>query len=99
MRTPGGLEKLARTVDGIGPWVNQLYDVDTREGMVTDNGLVQLAHAQGLVVHPYTYRVDALPPGFASFDALVEFSVRTLAVDGVFTDFPDAFLSALRRIS
>ena len=50
-------------------------------------------------MHPYTYRSDALPTGFASFDSLVEFSVRTLAVDGVFTDFPDAFLSALRRIS
>ena len=99
MRTARGLEHLAQTVDGIGPWVNQLYDVDAREGTVTDNGLVQLAHAQGLVVHPYTYRIDALPPGFASFDALVDFSVHTLAVDGVFTDFPDAFLSALRRIS
>lgn len=99
MRTAAGLEKLAQTVDGIGPWVNQLYDLDTGEGTVTDNGFVQLAHAQGLVVHPYTYRSDALPPGFDSFDALVDFSVRTLAVDGVFTDFPDLFLTALRRIS
>ena len=67
--------------------------------MVSDSGLAARAHDQGLVVHPYTYRRDALPPGFASFEALVEFSVRTLAVDGVFTDFPDAFLSALQRIS
>lgn len=99
MRTAEGLEALAKTVDGIGPWVNQLYTVEKGDGTLSDSGLVRRAHEQGLVVHPYTYRSDALPEGFASFDALVEFSVRTLAVDGVFTDFPDAFLSSLRRIS
>ena len=49
-------------------------------------------------MHPYTYRIDALPDGFNSFDSLVEYSVQILAVDGVFTDFPDEFLAALRRI-
>lgn len=99
MRTSRGLEFLAGTVDGIGPWVNRLYKVRERDGRISDSGLVQRAHDQGLVVHPYTYRSDALPTGFASFDALVEFSVRTLAIDGAFTDFPGDFLSALRRIS
>jgi glycerophosphoryl diester phosphodiesterase len=99
MRTARGLAKLARTVDGIGPWFNRLYKLRKRDGQVTDSGLAGRAHAQGLVVHPYTYRCDALPKGFSSFDSLVEFSVRTLAVDGVFTDFPDAFLRSLRRIS
>ena len=99
MRTARGLEKLAKTVDGIGPWVNRLYTIGKRDGHISDSGLVGRAHDQGLVVHPYTYRSDALPDGFGSFEELVEFSVRTLAVDGVFTDFPDAFLSALRRIS
>jgi glycerophosphoryl diester phosphodiesterase len=99
MRTPRGLEFLAGTVDGVGPWVNRLYKLRRRDGQISDSGLVGLAHEQGLVVHPYTYRSDALPDGFTSFESLVEFSVRTLAVDGVFTDFPDKFLSALRRIS
>ena len=99
MRTARGLEWLAATVDGIGPWVNRLYKLRKRDGRISDSGLVSRAHDQGLVVHPYTYRSDALPEGFSSFESLVEFSVRTLAVDGVFTDFPDAFLSALRRIS
>ena len=99
MRTARGLQRLAKTVDGIGPWVNQLYRLRRRDGHLSDTGLVRRAHDEGLVVHPYTYRSDALPAGFASFDALVEFSVRTLAVDGVFTDFPDAFLTAWRRIS
>ena len=45
------------------------------------------------------FLLHALPKGFDSFDALVEFSVHGIAVDGVFTDFPDQFLAALRRIS
>lgn len=95
MRTAEGIGKLAATVDGIGPWVNQLYNIEN--GQVTDSGLVALAHAEGLVVHPYTFRSDALPEGFENIEALFEFTIRQLAIDGFFTDFPDAavrFLSA-----
>ncbi len=99
MRTARGLKKLARTVDGIGPWVNRLYTVRQRDGRIRDSGLVRRAHKQGLVVHPYTYRLDALPPGFERFDALVEFSTRELAIDGLFTDFPDVVFNIWRRIS
>ncbi len=99
MRTSRGLRKLARTVDGIGPWVNRLYTVRKRDGRIRDSKLVQRAHKQGLAVHPYTYRRDALPEGFATFEALVDFSTRELAIDGLFTDFPAAVLKILRRIS
>ena len=90
MQTAGGLEKLAMTVDGIGPWVNQLYHLDQGGGGVEDSGLVRRAHEQGLVVHPYTYRSDALPQGFETFSELLRFSIEDLAIDGLFTDFPDA---------
>ncbi len=99
MRTSRGLRKLARTVDGIGPWVNRLYTVRKRDGRIRDSKLVHRAHEQGLAVHPYTYRRDALPEGFATFEALVDFSTRELAIDGLFTDFPAAVLKILRRIS
>ena len=98
MRTADGLAKLARTVDGIGPWLNQLYDADDDRKRVAANELVRMAHAEGLVVHPYTFRSDALPEGFASFEALVEFFVREVPVDGLFTDFPGKVFSILRRI-
>ena len=99
MRTPQGLERLAETVDGIGPWLNQLYEIDEVDGSLHDSGLVGNAHAQGLVVHPYTFRSDALPPGFSSFEELVRFALRELMVDGLFTDFPGAVLDIWRRIS
>ncbi len=89
LRTRAGLETVAETVDGIGPWINQLYVTDSESGEVSDSGLVGLAHQAGLAVHPYTLRRDSLPPGFSSFDELLCFLTDDLQVDGVFTDFPD----------
>ncbi len=87
MRTPDGLAMLAATVDGIGPWIEQLY----RPGSTgpRSSGLVEAAHAAGLQVHPYTFRCDSLPGDFKTPDALLDFLVRDLGVDGLFTDFPD----------
>lgn len=96
MRTARGLEKLAKTVDGIGPWVNRLYKLRRRDSAVSDSGLVRRAHAQGLVVHPFTYRSDALPRGFDDFAELLRFTIEDLAIDGLFTDFPDAAVRYLR---
>ncbi|NIL95467.1 MAG: glycerophosphodiester phosphodiesterase, partial [Woeseiaceae bacterium] len=51
----------------------------------------------GLVVHPYTFRDDALPEGFASIDELYAFAIGDLSVDGLFTDFPDSAVRFLRK--
>lgn len=99
LRSQAGLNRLARTVDGIGPWLKRLYRLRKRDGHLASTGLVQRAHAAGLAVHPYTFRADELPEGFATFDALLAFFVDELAVDGLFTDFPDLALNFLRRIS
>jgi glycerophosphoryl diester phosphodiesterase len=88
LQSTSGLERLAKTVDGIGPWVNQLYR-ERADGGVEDSGLVSRAHATGLAVHPYTFRADDLPPGFSSFGELLRFFVDELSIDGLFTDFPD----------
>lgn len=91
-----GLERLAGVVDGIGPWVESLYTIEGSRAV--PRNVVADAHAVGLAVHPYTFRLDALPPGFDSFEALVRFCARELAVDGLFTDFPDQVLELFRRI-
>ena len=98
MRTPEGIEKLAATVDGIGPWVNQLYRISRDDGRAIPGDLVEHAHHHGLVVHPYTFRRDALPPGFDTFEALLRFFTHDIPVDGLFTDFPDEVMRFLRRI-
>ncbi len=89
LRTKRGLRKLAKTVDGIGPWIRQLYRHRKRDGRVSDKQLVRRAHEAGLIVHPYTFRSDALPRGFRTFEQLLEYTIEELSIDGLFTDFPD----------
>ena len=72
----------------IGPHIGHLIQPGA-DSVPVSTGLVAMAHAAGLAVHPYTFRVDELPAGFASFDDLVSFCVSELGIDGLFTDFPD----------
>ena len=89
LKTRAGLAELAETVDGIGPWIGQLYRLDDESGPPQSSGFVEAAHAAGLAVHPYTLRLDGLPPGFESLDSLLDYLIDELRVDGLFTDFPD----------
>jgi glycerophosphoryl diester phosphodiesterase len=98
MRTQRGMKKLAQTVDAVGPWINRLYRHHRKDQKNSPSGLVERAHNVGLAVHPYTFRRDDLPPGFASFDELIRFCARDLLVDGLFTDFPGTVLELFRRI-
>jgi glycerophosphoryl diester phosphodiesterase len=96
LRSARGLKRLSDTVDGIGPWVNRLYQ-QRSGGRIEDSGLVSRAHSEGLAVHPYTFRRDDLPPGFASFPELLRFVVDELSVDGLFTDFPDLAIAEIKQ--
>ena len=87
LRTPAGLSNLSETVNAIGPWLQQLYRVHA--GGVEPTALASDAHNADLEIHPYTFRRDELPEGFGSFSELLEFSLGTLAIDGMFTDFAD----------
>jgi glycerophosphoryl diester phosphodiesterase len=95
LRTPAGLAELAKVADGIGP---ALPDVITRkdDGTLAPTALVRDAHAAGLVVHPYTFRADALPPGVASLEDLLRLALVDIGVDGLFTDHPDRAVAFLR---
>lgn len=75
-----GLAAARAIADGIGP---------AKTLLMRDPSLVARAHAAGLLVHPYTFRADDLPPGASSFEAELERYLVDLGVDGLFTDFPD----------
>ena len=94
--TEDGIAELAKSADGIGPGLWHLYTLAEIDGQPVSTGLVSRAHSHGLAVHPYTYRADQLPPGFESFEATVHWFVTTLAIDGLFTDFPDKARQAAR---
>jgi glycerophosphoryl diester phosphodiesterase len=89
MRHRSGLQALVGTVDAIGPWVHQFFDINEIDGSLISTNLSDDAHAAGLDIHPYTFRADELPRGFDSFEQLVRYFLDVQAVDGLFTDFPD----------
>ena len=99
LRTSRGLQRLARTVDAVGPWINRLYRVAKQGSAIHSTGLVKRAHAAGLAVHPYTFRTDDLPPGITSPEALLSFCIDELCVDGLFADFPDVVIQFLLKHS
>jgi glycerophosphoryl diester phosphodiesterase len=89
LRSDAGLDDIASYADGIGPWLMQLYRGRDEAGGLQLTDLAERAHVRGLVVHPYTFRADELPPGIDSFEELHDVFLRQLGVDGLFTDFPD----------
>jgi|LakMenEpi03Aug12_release.lakeMendotaPanAssembly.Ray.scaffolds.fasta_scaffold78467_4 glycerophosphoryl diester phosphodiesterase len=88
----GALATLAKTADGIGPPISRVLDVDGRP-----TGLVAAAHAVGIVVHPYTFRVDQLPTFAGSAKEALQGIFAAAAVDGLFTDFPDVCVRWLQE--
>jgi glycerophosphoryl diester phosphodiesterase len=66
------------------------------DGQPVSSGFVSLAHELGLVVHPWTFRVEQLIPGFENLTEMVQWCVEELKIDGLFTDFPDLARRGLR---
>ena len=60
-------------------------------------GVIESAHAAGLLVHTWTFRNDASGYGFANPQEEMAYYLR-LGVDGVFTDFPDTGVAAVASI-
>lgn len=106
--TPAGLVEIATYADGVGPWkpylVKTVADGVDRDGNGTINindrrvdgstGVIEAAHAAGLMIHTWTFRNDASGYGFADPQAEMAYYF-SLGVDGVFTDFPDTGVAAL----
>jgi hypothetical protein len=61
-----------------------------------DRDLIVLDKPAGLVVHPYTFRVDQLPAFADSPDAALRILFDTAGIDGLFSDFPDVCVVWLR---
>jgi glycerophosphoryl diester phosphodiesterase len=97
LRTDAGLAETARYAAGIGLWLMHIYLGRNASGNPMLSELVQRAHAHGLLVHPYTFRRDQLPPEVNSYSELLELFVHKAGVDGLFTDFPDLTRQFLAR--
>lgn len=96
LRSPAGLAALAKVADGIGPSLGSIVTGKTpAQRQRTD--LVKHAHAAGLLVYPYTVRLDELPAAVVSVEELHRVLFEEARVDGVFTDFPDVTVEFVRK--
>lgn len=96
MRTPAGLREVATYAQGIGPHLSHIAAGTGSDGQPRFTSLIREAHAAGLLVHPYTFRADALPPGAPSIAALLA-SFIDAGIDGLFIDQPDVAVKFLRE--
>ena len=80
-----GLQEISKFARGIGPNIKSLY----KSNQLVPSEFYHNAKSLGLLIHPWTLRVDQLPLPFKSYDQLLDFFVNVLKVDGLFTDFPD----------
>ncbi|MEE1747123.1 MULTISPECIES: glycerophosphodiester phosphodiesterase [unclassified Streptomyces] len=101
---PAGLKWMASFAQGIGPTLDLVIPKDASGRLTAPTTLVRDAHAQGLVLHPYTMRNENtfLPADFrrgtdpnAYGDAFGAFQAYfATGIDGVFSDNPDTALLA-----
>ena len=91
-----GLKNIAEYADGLGPEKRLVVPVNRDGSLGTPTDLVARAHAAGLLVHVWTVRIDKefLPAGYGGQPEAEFEQLRSLAVDGVFTDFPDVAAKA-----
>ena len=97
LRTPAGLSAVARYAQGIGPWIPQVVSWPAPGAMPAATTLVADAHAAGLAVHAYTFRLDQLPEHSGDAAGAHRALFELAGVDGLFSDFPDVTLSLLGR--
>lgn len=109
--TDAGLTFVKTYADAIGPWkpylVKTVDDGVERTGDTTltindrrvdgSTGVIEAAHAKGLLVHTWTFRNDASGYGFKDPQAEMTYYMK-LGVDGLFTDFPGTGVSARRDV-
>ncbi|MFG2332029.1 glycerophosphodiester phosphodiesterase [Streptomyces sp. NPDC048604] len=101
---PEGLAWIASYAQGIGPTLDLVIPKDASGKLGAPTTLVRDAHAQGLILHPYTHRNENsfLPADFRrgtdpnaygdAFGALKTYLAT--GIDGIFSDNPDTALLA-----
>ncbi len=104
MAQPAGLEEIATYASGIGVPKSSLILLTPDGALGTPTTLVDDAHANGLIVHSFTFRAENyfLPTDFqSSTDAAAYGDLAgevdrflELGIDGFFTDHPDIAVQA-----
>lgn len=101
MLSAGGMAQLGRYADGLGPHYSLIIDEGSTPDNVIITDFVRLAHENGMVVHPYTFRADEgqVPAYARDFEHMLELFYAEAGIDGAFSDFPDRVVSYLESRS
>jgi glycerophosphoryl diester phosphodiesterase len=99
--TPRRLAAIAKYADGIGPNKRLVVPAAPDGRLLPPTSVVRDAHAAGLFVHVWTMRSEDvfLSPSYGGDPAHEYEQFASLAVDGLFTDFPDVAAAVFRRHS
>lgn len=85
-----------KNIGEIATYANVLSPYKKR---IEDNpSIVKIAHKAGLKVGPYTFRADAVPEKYSSFEEELYRFYVIYGVDGLFTDFPDRAVRLLEML-
>ena len=87
IKTEKGMKEVSGYADGIAPWMNQLINGVDFSGKAKIMDLVNVSRQYNLLIHPYTFRSDRLPPYASSFEELLDLFFVQVGVDGIFTGF------------
>jgi glycerophosphoryl diester phosphodiesterase len=101
LAAPAGLAGIAAYADGIGPYKRMIVPAGPDGRLLSPTSLVADAHHAGLLVHPWTFRSDAvfLAPDYAGAPEREYDQFFALGVDGLFSDFPDTAVAARQRFA
>ncbi|NVN54707.1 glycerophosphodiester phosphodiesterase [bacterium Scap17] len=99
MYQEGGMQRIATYADGIGPWKPMVIEDSSTRDDIKVTPLVEEAHAQGLIVMPYTFRLDEgrIPDWASDYDDMLRAFFVDARVDGIFTDYPDRAVQWLKQ--
>jgi glycerophosphoryl diester phosphodiesterase len=97
--TPDRLAVIARYADGLGAEKTLIVPEGPNRHVQPPTNVVRDAHAAGLFVHAWTMRTEPLflSPSYNGDPAAEIRQFVALGVDGIFTDFPDVAITAIKR--
>ena len=96
MLTRQGVKNISSYAVGVGPYLQLLYQTSVANNNIQPTIFNQFVRENNLLIHPYTFRADAVPLAFKDFTEMVIWFSNVLNVDGIFTDFVDKTVSLLK---
>jgi glycerophosphoryl diester phosphodiesterase len=84
------IAQISLYADAVGVWIHYLKDRPE---------FVAWSQDAGLPVHAFTFAADRLPAGVPSYTKLLEFFIKDMQIDGLFTDHTDLTVRYIQALA